>query len=1330
MLNNQLSSSQINETLLNAMKTIAQKEVQNLEFDVTEKCTIVRKDKDKNKEECYIIRCNGAEWEAYETNGIEYYKNDIVLVNIPKNKWTEKKYIIGLADTQTNTHFFPASNFVPLRTENPTSLTLDENKAIVSLSKRIDTKLIPIFNYSNSLYLKCDFRYNKKPGTLTYDYGLKIIISYGKNITNKELVFSSNLFTGNPDSPYFFTQDILFENIEDENLNSVETIVVEPYCSSDYSVMKNDIEIRNLELKIGHLLNGNSGLKIVTDNLGLKYNEDSEGALSYSTATLGLIWYNTDENGNYIGFNNGIEIISPYNITESVSKDKIDYSQITVDEYEYIERKNRFDQIYSLYETGLCPYDIEGLQMADDVLIAEKQLKTLFSKILSLNTDFKSFVDEYSQAFLQAFNYLIPEDYVKRTDDIGNIEDDYQLSTLREHRTAVGETFNLIIKEFDELMQANVDFKNELEEGYNHWQDFFAKVLTNVRLMQDLEFKVPQDGEDSNTINLVPLRLTEPKYLPIVPQDQNLNFEDIIKDAKENLQNLKNNINTHVPNLINILIEEVGAGSRTSLTNYYNQCFRAYCIKKGYDPYNRDTFKDDEDIIKFETEFTELITPLKLVSNNTEIDPIWGAYNTNTFSINLDSIIKFINSDICKYKNSNKIELQNCSFWKNSNFIYTASYNKTEPYYNLYYSKYADFLDQLKKDNWELTDETNVSLIEEDLLFDPVFDNYIKEEEKKKFALYWYKEDLSNLEKDLLLGEDCWTLIDQCKDTSISSCGFPNFWENPTTQKEVIANNKIYHLQSCTPFDNKSIIEVPLDLNKKTTTFKVVLYYDHVLQGSAEITFSNVQYQSIGTENSLMDIEYKNDVYTLLPYAKSSLDLSIFCYDPEDGRKLNEKVQWGNTSDYPNLVGKWMMTSDEFSRKVGIKSYNSNKGNMTYTLSTYPSGSRHFGVIRLRYSIKEDDFTDSYFPVAWSSQRALSLEGPKILSILNDNGEYEWDIYNGTNKKNPKPYQLLGAENIHNVEYCLKFYDRAGQLVENITETYIDVYGEEQTIFKIPLQLKEIENSSSIQTATGKEYTLKFDYSTIEDFIENYEAVLVITGESAFGTFEYWQSLFIYHYDFDYDKDVFNPVEGTIDSSLLVKEDSLIFFDDREKDLFNYLIRNGTKIGNLATLLASNKDLSMNDYMSIRGALGTIISTKKYAKAFQFYFDEQRDEKNVLPLKNINEDKDYEKSDWKHIYEDINSSTHPDILKKKIKVYLQVPNVNTSKIEKHEQTYRQQLKQLFDDLHAIAIDYQTTNEKWKTRRPVEISYISKLLQDIDWDIILENYGKKNEEEKE
>ena len=76
MLNNQLSSSQINETLLNAMKTIAQKEVQNLEFDVTEKCTIIRKDKDKNKEDCYIIRCNGVEWEAYESNGIEYYKND------------------------------------------------------------------------------------------------------------------------------------------------------------------------------------------------------------------------------------------------------------------------------------------------------------------------------------------------------------------------------------------------------------------------------------------------------------------------------------------------------------------------------------------------------------------------------------------------------------------------------------------------------------------------------------------------------------------------------------------------------------------------------------------------------------------------------------------------------------------------------------------------------------------------------------------------------------------------------------------------------------------------------------------------------------------------------------------------------------------------------------------------------------------------------------------------------------------------------------------------------------------------------------------------------
>lgn len=1329
MLNNQFSSSQINETLLNAMKTIAQKEVQNLEFDVTEKCTIVRKDKDKNKEECYIVRCNGAEWEAYETNGVEYYKNDIVLVNIPKNKWTEKKYIVGLADTQTTTHFFPSSNFVPMRTEIPRSYAFKENTAIISLSKTIDKTLSSIFNYSNSIYLKCDFKYNGNK--LTYNYGLKIILSYGNKLTPKELIFSSDLFTGNPTLPYFFTQDILFENIEDENLNSVESIIVQPYCSGNYSDMEKEVKIRNLELKIGHLLDSNTGLKIVTDNIGLKYNDDSEGQLSYSTATLGLIWYNTDEEGNYIGFNNGMEIVSAYNITESVTKDKIDYSQISVDEYEYTERKNRFDQIYSLYETGLCPYDTVGLQMADDVLIAEKQLQQLFSKILTLNTDFKSFIDEYSKAFYRAFNYLTPERYVKRTDDIGNIEDDYELSLLNEHRTNLGETFNLILLEFDELIQANTTFKNELEEGYNHWRDFFATVLTNVRLMQDLEFKIPQTGEDSNTINLIPLQLTEPKYLPIVSQNQNLNFQDIINDAENNLKTFKLSIETQIPRLIQILTEKIvdGDKKKTSLTDYYIQCLRSYCRKKGYDPDKESTFKDDEDITKFRTEFTELMTPLKISSNNKDIDSIWDTYDTDTFSVNLDSIIKFIDADIRDYKNSNKIALQDCEFWKNSNFIYTASYNKTEPYYNLYYSKYADFLEQVEKDNWELTDKTNISLVEEDLIFDPVFENYIKEEEKKKFALYWYKEDLLNLEKDILLGEDCWSLIDQCRDTSVSSCGFPNFWENPATQKEAAASNKIYHLQSCTPFDEKSIITVPLDLNKKTTTFKVVLYYDHVLQGTAEITFNNVQYQSIGTENSLMDIEYKNDVYTLAPHAKSTLDLSILCYDSEDGRKLNEKVQWGASSNYPKLIGKWLMTSNDFSRKAAVKSFSANKGNMTYTLTSYPSNTKTFGVIRLQYQISEDESTDSYFPLAWSSQRSLSLEGPKILSILNDDGEYSWDSYNGTNKKSPKAYKLLGANDIKNVNYQIMVYDRAGTIIEDTTKTYIDVYGNEQVVNTIPIRVKEIENTISTQTTSGKEYTLEFDYNMIEEFMEIYEPVLVVTGESEQGAFQYYQSIFIFHYNFDYDKDTFKPLEGTLDSSLLVKDDMLIFFDDREKDLFNYLVRNGTRIGQLAAILASKNDISMNDYMAIRGALGTIIDTKKYSKAFQFYFDKQRDTYNVLPLINTSEDKDYENSDWKHIYEDVNASTHPSILTKKVKVYLQVPNIATTKIEKHDQTYRQQLERLFDDLHAIAIDYQTTNEKWQSRTPIEISFVTQLLKDINWDAILNIYGTNNEKKE-
>lgn len=1320
MLNNQFSSSQINETLLNAMKTIAQKEVKDLEFDVTEKCTIIRKDKDKNKEDCYVIYCNGVEWEAYETNGVEYYKNDIVLVNIPKNKWTEKKYIVGLADTQTTTHFFPASNFVPMLKLEKKQITFkDKDTSLDSFLPVGNNSIIQAFNYSNSLYLKCEFQYSGD--LLDYDYGLKIVIGYKKLSENSDYVFSSDLFTGNPNVPYFFTQDILFENLVDDNFNAneVKYIKIFPYCSDDtkWEKMISEVKMQNLEVSIGHLLNSNTGIKIVTDIPSLTYNIDEDEEIKENvSAKLGLIWYNTDDEGNYIGFNNGTEI--------AMQNQQIDFSSISTDEYKYVAEKKLFDEIYSLYETGLCPYDKEGLNIVNDVLVAEKQFQVLLTKILAINDDINVFIDEYTDAFNLAFNFLNPKDYIKQSEDFWVATDDIELSKLLDYQTTVKKVFNALLEEFNSIIEANTQFKMELEEGYVHWREFFGKMLLNVRHMQDLNFIKPEEDEEKNEIelNIDPLKIQEPYYLAIVSNGNPINFQDIITDASKQLTNFKNNLSNKIDDLIKQLI--------TPFQNYYNKCLEYYCEKIGAPVVygNKETYTDI--LLKFDESFNKYFAALfwNQSTDYSSIAPIVKKYRDEVFPETLQEAITFIRDDIVEYKNTKGVELQNCLFWINNKFINSIDYEATEPYYNTYFMKYKLFIEDVKNNNWEIPE--NYMIIEENLLFNPEFG--VEESDKNKFALYWYKEDLTNLEEEPLLKEECWTLIDDCLNTSISKCGFPKIWESPATQKEAPENNKIFYFQNCTPFNFSSMVPVDLDLDKKTTTFKVVLYYNHEFQGEAEITFNNSQYQSIGIENSLIDIEYAKDRYTL-PLGHSSgntLDLNIYCYDESDGRKLNPDVKWQTTSPYPKLIASYLMRKN-YIPKVKMNYCAANKGKMDYKLQTGIDNinSVYFAVAQFQYQLGEDNFTNSYFPVAWCDASQLSLIGPKILYIKDENGDYEWDSWNGTNKKSPKSYVIQGGEYISDVEYSLVIYNRYGedvtQILSNQDIEFINVYQEKEVRHGTPLRLKKIENSKSEQTKDGSEYTLEFDFSDIDDFLEEYQPTLKITGYVDGFPFTYLQSIFILHYNYNYEEDKFNLPEGTLEDAVQTKDDLLVFFDPREKDLFNYLLKNKNSFSRLVKDLEKPEEFINNDITErAKSALFAMLNSKKYASAFQFYFEKCRDEGNVLPLRDIVNTG----ADWESIDKDLQSGAS---LSKKINVVLQEPKVNGKSIKEHERSYQSLLYNLFCDLEDICLQYEIDYTNWQSYQPVSFTTLNSVayyLDKIDWNQVLDNF--KVEEKKE
>ena len=93
------------------------------QYDVTVQATII--DVSKKPDNIYRVRTTGAEFEAYAQPGTSFYKNDIVLIQIPNNDYTNPKFILGRKSDEKEQQLFsfklPFDDFIGLE-----KLTSDE----------------------------------------------------------------------------------------------------------------------------------------------------------------------------------------------------------------------------------------------------------------------------------------------------------------------------------------------------------------------------------------------------------------------------------------------------------------------------------------------------------------------------------------------------------------------------------------------------------------------------------------------------------------------------------------------------------------------------------------------------------------------------------------------------------------------------------------------------------------------------------------------------------------------------------------------------------------------------------------------------------------------------------------------------------------------------------------------------------------------------------------------------------------------------------------------------------------------------------------------------
>ena len=693
MLNNQLSSSQINETLLNAMKTIAQKEVQNLEFDVTEKYVILRKDKDSQGKTCYIIEANGSEWEVYASNNEEYHLNDIVLVNIPKNILTEKKYIIGLAEQSSSKCYLPNSNFIPivtLKDEVPNLLNGYETGFLSFEAKSYPEQ----FLLCDTIYLKFDIKTTKD---ILENYQFSIILDYGEKHRQQEYTFTNNLFTGNIYSRYYSTQDISFNNIL--NFDKIQNIALKIAVeSSNPKELLEYIKLRNLEFSIGKTAAPqDTGLSIVSVKNSLSYNLDENDF----TRKLGLIWYNRNKEGDFIGFDTGMKIPLDEN------KNPI-WDAVIANEYEYTQEKNDWNKKKQLYDLEYCPYDLQGLQYVQDIGDAE----TIFYNIINIISTAGTCMYNYISTLTNIYNKMLQ---VANIDKITDSSD----------KNLVNIIYSNLLSSWSEFQSQLITKKDKFfnivqtaKEDYSIWSNYIGKMFLNVRKMQELE----------QNLDIKKLQLKE-----LIQHNQELNFSNIIEYIYNELQQLEQYYQQEY-------------GYIYADFDNFNQAFLNY--ENGLISAGAMSETDIQKLEKLKIQISDLIKEIQNIIKVEKIDKIYQIFMDNNYK-------SYLNQKLIPPSYWN-----NSTYLNTANYGEIIGKYYNDYYYQYqYYINNQSFIDEQERLLNSLVTKENAF----NPVF--IYSKQEQEDRDKDgkpddtIAIYWYQENIDQNEEDLLLQESGWDLI-------------------------------------------------------------------------------------------------------------------------------------------------------------------------------------------------------------------------------------------------------------------------------------------------------------------------------------------------------------------------------------------------------------------------------------------------------------------------------------------------------------------------------------------------------------------------------------------
>lgn len=329
------------DNLFQALDIILDQRLANISYDKTDVCIITDASDAKNGR--YWVSPNNGEtrYEAYSESE-EYKKGESVRVSILNGDYTQKKFIVGkyvVDDAVT-----PITYVSPLDTViDVTGNMISEAKSAAQYGLISNGKVteIPIWSADlaldqsyrdlqasgiyNTISLSAQFKtlldnYDMRSGSfgLRLDIYTKLNPSSEKYIVRSVFMDSSEMF-GNPYAFVLYTPQSRKYDLS--QLGAVEKMSLWFYQKGDFSyynanerktinidytkIPKENILVKNIKIGFG------SDLTIVQDNTIQAYTTNSPNYRLIVTEAdnekqLGFLWYNKDENNQYLGYSDGI----------------------------------------------------------------------------------------------------------------------------------------------------------------------------------------------------------------------------------------------------------------------------------------------------------------------------------------------------------------------------------------------------------------------------------------------------------------------------------------------------------------------------------------------------------------------------------------------------------------------------------------------------------------------------------------------------------------------------------------------------------------------------------------------------------------------------------------------------------------------------------------------------------------------------------------------------------------------------------------------------------------------------------------------------------------